>query len=324
MIKLPLPSNKEDRINLMAHELFHVAQPALGFRLFDVENNHLDQKDGRIYLRLEMVALKKAIQCASSAESKKYLTDALTFRMYRYSLYPGADSSENLLELNEGMAEYTGVIISNRIRADAVKHFVQMIDDFMSNPTFVRSFPYVTTPVYGYLLYPARAGWNREIKVNTNLTAYFIRAFQLTLPADLKTRVEEISDQYTGKVIIAEETERETNTKRLIAVYKSKFIEQPHFEIKLEKMNIGFDPGNIIPIENKGSVYINARITDNWGILTVNNGCLMSPGWDKISLSVPLKTENKTVRGDGWTLELTDGYMVSKNENTGNYSLIKL
>jgi len=324
MIKLPLPSNKEDRINLMAHELFHVAQPALGFRLFNVENNHLDQKDGRIYLRLEMVALKKAIQCASSAESKKYLTDALTFRMYRYSLYPGADSSENLLELNEGMAEYTGVIISNRIRADAVKHFVQMIDDFMSNPTFVRSFPYVTTPVYGYLLYPARAGWNREIKVNTNLTAYFIRAFQLTLPADLKTRVEEISDQYTGKVIIAEETERETNTKRLIAVYKSKFIEQPHFEIKLEKMNIGFDPGNIIPIENKGSVYINARITDNWGILTVNNGCLMSPGWDKISLSVPFKTENKTVRGDGWTLELTDGYMVSKNENTGNYSLIKL
>lgn len=238
-------------------------------------------------------ALKKAIQCVSSAESKKHLTDALTFRMYRYSLYPVADSSENLLELNEGMAEYTGIIICNRNRDKAVQHFVQGIDDFISNPTFVRSFPYITTPVYGYLLYPARAGWNREISIKTNLTVYFIKAFNIAMPSDLKTRVEEISDQYNGNVINAEETEREAKTKRLVTEYKSKFIGQTHFEIKLEKMNIAFDPGNIIPIENNGSVYINARITDNWGILTVNKGCLMSPGWDKISLSVPLKLKIK-------------------------------
>lgn len=323
MIKLPLPFNKEDRINLMAHELFHVSQPSLGFRLNNVANNHLDQKDGRIYLRLELEALKKAIQCTSSAERKKCLTDAFTFRMFRYSLYPGADSSENLLELNEGIAEYTGVIISNRTRADAVKHFVQTIDDFMSNPTFVRSFPYVTTPVYGYLLNPNRAGWNREISVKTNLTAYFIKAFKIILPRDLKTIVTKISDEYNGKLIIAQETEREVKAKRLIAEIKSKFAEQPHFEIRLEKMNISFDPRNIVPVEDKGSFYKNARITDVWGILTINNGALMSSGWDKISVSVPLKIDNKLVSGDGWTLELNEGYKVSKNENTGNYMLKK-
>src|ERR1019366_3640046 len=60
MIMLPLPENKENRINLLAHELFHKAQPSLGFILFNTNNNHLDQKDGRIYLRLELEALKKA------------------------------------------------------------------------------------------------------------------------------------------------------------------------------------------------------------------------------------------------------------------------
>ena len=323
MIKLPLPSNKQERINLMAHELFHVSQPSLGFRLFNVQNNHLDQKDGRIYLRLELEALKKAIQCASSAESKKCLTDAFTFRMFRYSLYPGADSSENFLELNEGIAEYTGLIISNMTRDDAVKDIVQRMDQFMSFPTFVRSFAYQTTPVYGYLLYQARAGWNREINIHTNLTAYFIKAFNITLPPDLKARVEQISDEYNGKLIIAQETEREAKAKRLIAEFKSKFVEQPHFEIRLEKMNISFDPRNIIPVEDKGSFYKNARITDVWGILTINNGTLMSPGWDKISVSVPLKIESKTVTGDGWTLELNNGYKVYKDDKTGNFTLNK-
>ncbi|MDR0505984.1 MAG: hypothetical protein LBH32_04080, partial [Dysgonamonadaceae bacterium] len=56
MLMLPLPADKFERINLLAHELFHVSQPALGFKLFNTDNNHLNRKDGRIYLRLELEA----------------------------------------------------------------------------------------------------------------------------------------------------------------------------------------------------------------------------------------------------------------------------
>ncbi|HEV8083661.1 MAG TPA: hypothetical protein VGP55_10685, partial [Chitinophagaceae bacterium] len=108
MIMLPLPTNKQDRINSLAHELFHKAQPSLGFSLFNIENNHLDQKNGRIYLRLELEAIKKAIYSTTITEMKKHLTNSLMFRKYRYSIYPNAETTENLLELNEGIAEYTG------------------------------------------------------------------------------------------------------------------------------------------------------------------------------------------------------------------------
>jgi len=323
MIMLPLPQNKKDRINLLAHELFHTVQPSLGFALYNPENNHLDQKDGRVYLRLELEALKKAVQSASEKELQQHVTNALTFRKYRHLLYKGSDTTENLLEINEGIAEFTGAIISGRTEKEAKEHFVTEINSFLMNPTFVRSFAYQTIPVYGYLLYGKNRNWNREITVKTDLTNYFIKAFHINIPADLKGTIESLSDSYNGKTILQEETARDEKTKKLIAGYQLKFIEQPHFEIKFKKMNVSFDPRNIVPIANKGTVYPNIRVTDLWGILTVENGALMSANWDKISITNPTKTEGKKIIGDGWVLELTDGYVLKKDEASGNYKLIE-
>lgn len=306
MIMLPLPRNKKDRINLLAHESFHTVQPSLGFVLYNPENNHLDQKDGRIYLRLELEALKKAVQSSSRKEVQQHLTDALTFRKYRHLIYTGSDSTENLLEINEGIAEFTGFVVSKRTKKQAKGHFINGINSFLTNPTFVRSFAYHTTPVYGYLLFSKSKKWNKEITTKTDLTDYFIKAFNVNIPNDLEVAVERLSDIYNGKTIIQEETAREEETKRLVAEYKHKFIEQPHFEIQFEKMNVSFDPRNIIPIEDKGTVYPNIRVTDLWGILTVENGALMGVNWDKISITNPITIEENKIVGDGWTLELTD------------------
>jgi len=323
MIMLPLPADKQDRINLIAHELFHTVQPSLGFKLYDVPNNHLNDKQGRIYLRLELEALKKALQSLSISDMKNNLTNAFHFRKYRYSIYPGADSSENKLELNEGIAEYTGFTISNRSSEQAVTHFVNSIDEFLKNPTFVRSFPYQTIPAYGYLLYKTKKDWNKNISINTNLADYFIKAFNLYVPDDLEKSIDAISNRYDGQSIFSEETTREEKTKQLIAEYKYKFIEQPHFEISFENMNISFDTRNLMPIEDKGTVYPNIRVIDNWGTLTVKKESLLSSGWDKISVTNPEKVENNIVTGDGWTLELNNGYKVIKDENSGNFKIIK-
>ena len=323
MIMLPLPINKQDRLNLLAHELFHVSQPSLGFKLFNIENNHLNQMNGRIYLRLELEALKKAIQTTNGIEQKTHLTNALNFRKYRYLLYPGADTTENLLELNEGIAEYTGLIISERNKKQSIEHFVQSINSFLNNPTFVRSFAYQTIPIYGCLLVNTKKGWNKEITIKTNLADYFIKEFGISIPSDLKRATNLILNQYNGEVIISEEKTREEKTQKLIAEYKSKFITQPHFELVFEQMNVSFDPRNIMPIEDKGTVYPNIRVTDKWGILIVENGALMSANWSKISVTVPLENSNKNISGEGWRLELNEGYAVTKNESTGNYSLTK-
>jgi hypothetical protein len=323
MICLPLPDDANDRINLLAHELFHKAQPALGFKIANPENNQLNQKEGRIYLRLELEALKKAIGSVSVTEMKNHLTNALIFRKYRYELYPGSDSTENILELNEGIAEYTGAMMSGRNKEQMVAHFQNSIDLFMQNQTFVRSFAYQTTPVYGYLLNQSKNDWNKRITNNTNLTNYFIKAFDLTLTDDLNKAIQSVANQYNYNTINDEETTRKDKTDQLIAILKGKFIEQPHFDIQLEKMNVSFDPRNIIPLEDKGTIYPNVRITDLWGILTVEKGALMSPGWNMISVTIPLKIEDKIISGDGWKLVLNDGYKIIEDEKTDNYKLTK-
>ncbi|MCL1932633.1 MAG: hypothetical protein FWF53_02300 [Candidatus Azobacteroides sp.] len=165
--------------------------------------------------------------------------------------------------------------------------------------------------------------WNKKITDTTDLTGYFIKAFHIHIPCDLKKTVEMLSGNYNGETIIREETAREEKNQKIIAEYERKFIEQPHFELQFEHMNISFDPRNIMPIEDKGTVYPNVRVTDTWGVLTVENGALISPNWDKISITIPTGTENKKIIGEGWTLELTGDYTIEKEETSGNYKLIK-
>jgi hypothetical protein len=89
-------------------------------------------------------------------------------------------------------------------------------------------------------------------------------------------------------------------------------------------MNVSFDPGNLIPLENYGTVYPNLRITDNWGILTVEGGALLSSDWTKVIVTVPEESNTNKVRGKGWTLELkSDQYVIIRDEASSNYYLKK-
>lgn len=323
MIMLPLSENKQERLDLLSHELFHRSQSILGFDMKSPENNHLDQKDGRIYLRLELEALRQAIKVKNVTEIKTHLNNALIFRKYRYMLYPDAVLSENLLELNEGIASYTGIVMSNRNDSETEKFFNQKLTEFQNYPTFVRSFAYITTPLYGFILSRTDKYWNKQINRSTNLTDFFIKAFKISIPDDIPVVASSISKLYRSEKIISEETTREQEIKQRIAAYKTKFIESPHLEIYFEKMNISFDPRNIMSLEGLGNVYPTLRVSDNWGILTVTNGALLGTNWDKVTVSEPTGISIDRLTGDGWTLEIEKGYILERNSTNGNYILKK-
>ena len=76
-----------------------------------------------------------------------------------------------------------------------------------------------------------------------------------------------------------------------------------------------------MPLNDLGTVYPNLRVTDNWGVLTVENGALLSNNWDKVTVSKPTKISKKIIKGDGWNLELNKDWKLEKIEK--NYTLIK-
>jgi hypothetical protein len=323
MLMLPLPLSRAARIHLFCHELFHRAQPALGFEAYNPDNNHLNQRDGRIYLRLELEALKKAIVAHNKQERQPHLRAALVFRHLRHQKFSGADSTENRLELNEGICEFTGLLMSGRDRSQTRAYLLARIDRFMASPSYVRSFAYETTPVYGWLLQEHQPGWNRQINAQTKLHDFFQKAFGIAMkPEQLEREAWQLSAIYNGEAISKEEAVREEARLRLLAAYRQQFVDSAHLTLPLIKMNMSFDYTRMVPLEPYGTVYPSIRISDEWGILEASEGALISNNWDQVTLSLPLENRGSKISGKGWTLELRQGYSRAKDAASNNYKLI--
>ena len=321
MVMLPLSNNKSERVNLIAHESFHRIQSTLGFEMSNPSNAHLDENDARIYLRLELEALKKALLATKEKDIHNYLTHAFSFREYRQNKYPKLSKGENLLELNEGLAEYTGLIASGRDQPGMTKHLISSINHFIMNPSYVRSFAYVTIPVYGYLLSSKDSQWNRRVNAETNLTKLFAKHFSIKV---INESIDNLGLGYGLKEIQQEEKARSQKIAGTRFLYLRQFVLSPHLELPLAQMNISFDLTNLFVLKEFGTVYPTMRVTDRWGILTVENGGLMSEDWSKIILSLPTKlTDNKLI-GDGWQLEINPGYQLEVDKKSNQHRIIKI
>lgn len=320
MVMLPLPKDETSRNNLIIHELFHRLQPSIGFdNLQEMDNSHLDTYNGRLLLKLELEALEEALKSGDHDTRLRHIENALMFRKRRQNS-PAIRSAENSLELNEGLAEYTAIMLSRRNADEMKAHLIQDKSDFYSNPTFVRSFAYHTIPIYGYILSSIKPNWHLELYRDTDLSAYLIKAFGIDDPKDLS--VDRIVEQfdYNYSQIEMEETQREKIRIERITKFKIKFTEKPTLELPFQNMKIAFDPRNITPIENLGMVYPNLSITDNWGILTVDNGALLASDWSKVTVSEPIMVSDSLVKGDGWQLKLNPEWIVKATDK--EYKLV--
>jgi hypothetical protein len=86
-------------------------------------------------------------------------------------------------------------------------------------------------------------------------------------------------------------------------------------------MNGQFDPGNLQPLDDAGTVYPTIHISDDWGILDARNGALMKPDWSALVVAVPTSTSGSTASGDGWTLALKPGWTIVPDSRSGDFVL---
>ena len=90
------------------------------------------------------------------------------------------------------------------------------------------------------------------------------------------------------------------------------------------EIELSFDFQNVVPLdEDEGTVYLTIQISDQWGILTVKGGgALLRSDWRWVIVSEPLEIRGDSVIGDGWGIELNEGYHIEKTV-TGNYLLLR-
>lgn len=313
MVMLPLPKEPIRQQALTIHELFHQAQPKIGFgNLKESNNGHMDAYHGRLWLKLELEALEAALKAETPIRTKEHITQALSFRNKRHK-----DSviqyAENQLELNEGLAEYTGIMLSGANNIDIESLLLKKKQRFFEAPSFVRSFPYQTIPFYGYLLSKEDPKWQLDITENTDLTAYFMKRFEIPISA-LNTDWDLTRKTYNSQSIQLIELERAAAKKKQLADLKKRFVDDPTLTLPFQQMNISFNPNTLVPIEGHGTVYATLSITDVWGKVEAKKGAMVKTNWSGVTLSKPDSIDNKTVSGEGWHLLLNTGWRVVQSD----------
>ncbi len=321
MIPWPLPVEQNERRHILAHEMFHRVQSKLGLlepSPNDATTSHLDTRDGRLWLKLEWRALQTALK-TWDRERDQAVSDALTFRAYRRSLFSGATAGELAQETIEGLAEYTGVRLSADSYSAAIERALRNFELAESWPTLTYSFAYVSGAAYGLLLDGVKPDWRSGLRAGDDLGVLLRQSLSISLPQELKTAAQERAEAYAFEELAAAETARAAGTQDNLAKHRRRFVTGPVLIIPIQNMQFQFDPRDIQPLDDFGKVYPKMKMSDTWGILNVTSGALIADDWSKVVVPAPSDPNARPLEGDGWTLELSTGWAVQPAERRGDY-----
>jgi acetyl esterase/lipase len=306
------------RRELLLHELFHGVQPRLGLVLPARATEHLDAMDGRYWLRLEWRALARALR--ESGEPRNLaVRDALAFRQARRAVYPGSVEDERAQEITEGLAAYTGTVLAAPSAADAIASAIENLTVAENTESFVRTFAYSSGPAYGLLLDASSPGWTRRVRGRDDLGTLVMRALAVHPAADAAAS----AARYGGAEIRASEQQRDEERQQRLAELRQRFVDGPALVIPGGGSGMSDSRGATV-IPGIGTVYFGPyRASGSWGALEAEKGVLVASDGRSRRVSAPVRRDDGTFAGDGWTFRAAAGWVIREGERRGDYEVVR-
>jgi hypothetical protein len=306
------------RREVMLHELFHGVQPRLGLVVQAESSEHLDAADGRYWLRLEWRALARALR-ESGAPRELAVRDALAFRQARRALYPTRVEGERAQEITEGLAAYTGTVLAAESAADATAGALDLLATAEAGESFVRTFAYISGPAYGLLLDASSPGWTRRVRGTDDLAALVMRALAVEPAGDAAAS----AARYGGAEIRASEMRRDEERQARLAELRRRFVDGPVLVIPIGGGTASDSRGAVV-IPDVGTVYFHAyRSSGGWGSLEAENGVLVASDGRTRRVPAPVRRDDGTFAGDGWTFRPAAGWTVREGARRGDYEVVR-
>jgi hypothetical protein len=304
---------------ILLHELFHgLVQLKLGLAASEVLNEHLDVMEGRYWLRLECRALARALR-ESGAQRNTAVRDALAFRQARHLRYQGSAEKERALEINEGVASYTGVAAAADSVAGAVTRGIEILAACDGNDSFVRTFAYWTGPAYGLLLDAASSDWRQRIRGTDDFPALLARALNVQPATDAAAS----ATQYGGAEIRAAEERRERAGEERLAELRSRFVEGPVLVIRGGGGG-AFNSMGAAVIPDVGTVFFGPYSHNSEsGTLQAEKGVLVESSGSVRRVPAPSRRDDMTLTGDGWTFTVKPGFVIREGARKGDYEIVR-
>lgn len=77
-------------------------------------------------------------------------------------------------------------------------------------------------------------------------------------------------------------------------------------------------------IPGSGTVYFNMyRASGDWGTLEARNGVLLGSDGRTRRVPAPVRREDGTFAGDGWTFRVAPGWTVREGARPGDYEVVR-
>jgi hypothetical protein len=169
---------------------------------------------------------------------------------------------------------------------------------------------------YGLLLDEYAPGWTHRIKSTDDL-GKLVEPFAGVRPAK---EWETAAISYGGPGIREQETRREVEQKARLAELRGRFVDGPVLVLPPAR-NASFMSIGMTPIPGEGTIYPSFRTTVEWGTLTAAT-VLMAPDRSKLSVPGPFTVEGKTLKGDGWTVTIAEGWVIRPGPRPGDFQLV--
>jgi hypothetical protein len=321
----PLPPSEDTiRITTRAvHGLFHAFRKNSGIKPSGTYIRTMDEKNSRLWLKLEWKALKNALNSTGEHRSQS-IRDALIFRGARREQYPKEISEENNFECWEGLTTFTYTLLCSNSDSEITKNFTDLLDRSYRFQSYSRSYGFIHGALYAWLAY--QKGYDfKTVKTDTVDLALLVRdIYNIKLPDICRDVAGSIALGYDVETIYAEEEKRLADIREGIHRQISNFTEKPVVYIDLESPYFDFEPEEIRSLDTLGTIYNSIRVSDNWGKLTVEKGgALVSYNLRSMRVTAKNFAEAKNhLSGDGWHLILNDDWQVVKMND--NYLIRKL
>jgi hypothetical protein len=308
------------RRELFLHELFHGVQRQLGLGAPTQNTEHLDAMEGRYWLRLEWRALARALR-ESGEQRNLAVRDALAFRQVRHKLFPANVEDERGQEITEGLAAYTGTVLAADSGADAIANALDLLvgaETTAVEASFVRTFAYNSGPAYGLLLDAASPGWTRRVRGTDDLTALLMQALAIQPATDAASS----ATRYGGAEIRASEEKREHERQERLAELRLRFVDGPVLQIPGGSHS--YDTRGAVVIPGVGTVYFGPfRASGDWGTLEAEKGVLVASDGSSRRVPAPVRRDDVTVAGGGWTFKAAAGWVVREGARRGDYEVVR-
>jgi len=322
---VPLPET-EDRYRIVTrtvHSLFHSFQERHALKPSTFSTRHLNEKNARLYLKLEWKALTNAI--GSTGEARDHaIRDALVFRGARRELFPEAIADENKFENYEGLTTFTYIKLCTTGPEELRTRILEYLDRIYQNSSYAWGYGFVHGALYATLLSDKDFDFKQIQTTDFDLGGATLQAYGVELPAVCRDVAGSLAFNYDIQAIRAEESEREAmineNTRRIV----STFNEKPVVAISMESPNFSFEPEDIDYLDSLGTLYEKLRVSDNWGKLAVDKGgALLTNDLRMLRVSAKdILIERSHISAAGWHLVLNDGWHAVPSEN-GSYIITK-